>query len=121
MEPWPRRPAGLVRLLALPGIGRAYLYNHIRLPDRDQAFHTHPFRLRIGTALDTRLSVNAFLQYNSAVDLISTNVRFRYTIRDAMIFESSIARPSTMTVTGCGCRCRTHERFFVKYTRTLLF
>lgn len=59
-----------------------YLLNHIRFADRDQQLVAHIFRMRIGTALNTRLSVNTFVQYNSTSDLFSTNLRFRYNFRE---------------------------------------
>ncbi|MEZ4702488.1 MAG: DUF5916 domain-containing protein [Rhodothermales bacterium] len=59
-----------------------YEYSRIRFPDRDQEFDAHIARLRIGTALNTMLSANAFIQYNSAVDRISTNLRLRYNFRE---------------------------------------
>lgn len=60
----------------------SYQYNRIRFPDRDQRFDAHLARLRIGTALNTRVSTNAFLQLNSAAHGLSANVRFRYNFRE---------------------------------------
>ncbi|HET6567387.1 MAG TPA: DUF5916 domain-containing protein [Rhodothermales bacterium] len=59
-----------------------YQYSHIRFPERDQTFDAHLVRLRIGTALNTKLSTNAFLQYNSAIEVMSANVRFRYNFQE---------------------------------------
>jgi hypothetical protein len=59
-----------------------YEYSRIRFPDRDQRFDAHVARLRIGTALNTMLSANAFVQYNSTVDRFSTNLRLRYNFRE---------------------------------------
>ena len=59
-----------------------YEYSRIRFPDRDQALDVHVSRLRIGTALNTMLSANAFIQYNSAADRFSTNLRLRYNFRE---------------------------------------
>ena len=60
----------------------SYLYNQIRFPDRDQRFDAHLARLRIGTALNTKVSTNAFIQFNSATNTVSANVRFRYNFRE---------------------------------------
>jgi hypothetical protein len=60
----------------------SYLFNRIRLPDRDQRFDSHLARLRIGTALNTKVSANAFIQFNSAANAVSANVRFRYNFRE---------------------------------------
>jgi len=59
-----------------------YQFTGIRFPDRDQRLDVHLARLRIGTALDTRLSTNAFIQFNSTAHLVSANVRFRYNFRE---------------------------------------
>lgn len=52
------------------------------VPDRDQGFDAHLARLRIGTALNTKVSTNAFIQFNSATNTVSANVRFRYNFRE---------------------------------------
>lgn len=63
-------------------LGGSYAFNHIEFPDRNQAFNVHVARLRVRTALNTRISTNAFLQYNSVTNSVSTNVRFRYNFRE---------------------------------------
>ena len=63
-------------------LAASYLYNQIRFPDRDQRFDAHLARLRIGTALNTKVSTNAFIQFNSATNTVSANVRFRYNFRE---------------------------------------
>jgi hypothetical protein len=60
----------------------SYQFTRIRSPARDQAFDLHLARLRIGTAVNTKLSTNAFLQFNSATHTVSANVRFRYNMRE---------------------------------------
>jgi hypothetical protein len=59
-----------------------YQFTRVRFPARDQRFDAHLARVRVGTALDTRLSTNAFLQFNSAAHTVSANVRFRYNFRE---------------------------------------
>lgn len=59
-----------------------YALNAVRFPDRDQELNAHIARLRVRSAIDTRLSLNAFVQYSSAANFISTNVRFRYNVRE---------------------------------------
>ena len=59
-----------------------YELNVVRFPKRDQGFNAHVIRLRTRAALNTRISLNAFVQYNSASDRVSTNVRFRYNFRE---------------------------------------
>ncbi len=59
-----------------------YRFDRIRFPDRDEGFDVHLARLRIGTALNTKVSTNAFIQFNSANHTVSANVRFRYNFRE---------------------------------------
>ncbi len=60
----------------------SYRFTRIRFPDRDQRFDAHLARLRIGTAVNTRFSTNAFIQFNSAANTVSANVRFRFNFRE---------------------------------------
>ena len=60
----------------------AYEVNVIRFPKRNQGFNAHVARLRTRAALNTHVSLNAFVQYNSASDRCSTNIRFRYNFRE---------------------------------------
>ncbi len=59
-----------------------YRLDVVRFPSRDQGFDSHLAQLRIQTALDTHLSVSAFLQYSSVADEASANVRLRYNFRE---------------------------------------
>ncbi len=59
-------------------LGPGYELNRLRFSDRDEATTTHLTRLRIQLALDTRVSLATFLQYNSTIDVTSVNARFRY-------------------------------------------
>ncbi len=63
-------------------LASSYRYTRIRFPDRGEHFDAHLARIRIGTALNTEVSTNAFVQYNSATHTISANVRFRYNFRE---------------------------------------
>ena len=59
-----------------------YEVNVIRFPERNQGFNAHVVRLRTRAAMNTHISLNAFVQYNSANDRFSTNIRFRYNFRE---------------------------------------
>jgi hypothetical protein len=59
-------------------LGANYQFSRLRFDDRDQGTNIHLARLRIRTALDSRVSGNAFVQYNSTTDRVEVNVRFRY-------------------------------------------
>ena len=63
-----------------------YQFSRIRFPARDQRLDAHLARLRIGTAVNTKLSTNAFLQFNSTTHSVSANVRFRYNFREGNDF-----------------------------------
>jgi len=56
----------------------SYELNGIRFSKRDQGFDAHVFRLRTQVALNTKVSANAFVQHNSADDIVVTNLRLRY-------------------------------------------
>ncbi len=55
-----------------------YQLSRITFPDRDQAFTAHIARLKAQVMVSAQLSGTAFLQYNSAIDRTSGNVRLRY-------------------------------------------
>ncbi|MFQ5550508.1 MAG: DUF5916 domain-containing protein, partial [Gemmatimonadales bacterium] len=59
-----------------------YEANVVRFGDRNFGFTSHIGRFRTQIALDNRFSLTAFVQFSSAADLVSTNVRFRYNVRE---------------------------------------
>ncbi|GJM28038.1 MAG: hypothetical protein DHS20C17_06730 [Cyclobacteriaceae bacterium] len=59
-----------------------YVYSDADFKDRDELFRFHITRLRIGTAVNRKISTNALVQYNSSIDLFSANIRFRYNFRE---------------------------------------
>ena len=63
------------RHLALSG---AYQLNRIEFGDRRQTFTSHVGRLRSELTFTTSTSAAAFVQYNSADDVVVLNLRFRY-------------------------------------------
>jgi hypothetical protein len=54
----------------------------LRFPDRDQSFDFVLTRLRSQLAFSKSASVAVFLQYSSAADLVTANVRFRLNFRE---------------------------------------
>ncbi|MCC5941111.1 MAG: carbohydrate binding family 9 domain-containing protein [Balneolaceae bacterium] len=64
----------------------SYLYNLLDAGLDEDWFSVHVGQLRIRTAVNTRLSTNAFIQFNSAANIAATNVRFRYNFRDGNDF-----------------------------------
>jgi hypothetical protein len=59
-------------------LGAEYQYNRVRFSDRNLAFDVHLARIRAQLGMNTKASVNAFVQYNTADDALSANIRFRY-------------------------------------------
>lgn len=100
-----------------------YVYNHANFADRDELFKSHITRFSIGTALNRKISTNALVQYNSAADLFSANVRFRYNFREGqdlwVVFNSGLYTnrldytPNLPTVDT--------QSILVKYIHTFVF
>ena len=55
-----------------------YRFDRISFSDRDQGFSNHIVGMRALYMLNTKISATAFIQYNTAVDAMITNLRFRY-------------------------------------------
>jgi hypothetical protein len=104
-------------------ISTEYVYNHIDFSTRNQILDSHILRLRIGTALNSKISTNALVQYNSGISLVSANIRFRYNFREGndlwIVFNEGLnttrfdynpEKPLSDT-----------ESFLIKYTHTFLF
>jgi hypothetical protein len=63
-------------------LSAGYQVNIVRFPDRNEGFDAHLLRLRSRVSLNTKLSVNAFVQFSNTADYGSANVRFRYNFRE---------------------------------------
>jgi hypothetical protein len=59
-------------------LGGIYRIDLIRFPDRNQRLNNHIAGLRALYMFSTKLSLSAFVQYNSAINKVISNVRFRY-------------------------------------------
>jgi hypothetical protein len=59
-----------------------YQFNGYRFPDRDKRFIAHIARLRVLNTWSIKFSTSAFIQYNSAIDAVIANIRFRYNPRE---------------------------------------
>ncbi|MCK4894087.1 MAG: hypothetical protein KAT07_08970, partial [Calditrichia bacterium] len=59
-----------------------YQFNRINLSARNQNFEAHILRLRALLMLSTKLSLSAFVQRNSANDIVIINFRLRYNPRE---------------------------------------
>jgi hypothetical protein len=71
-----------------------YNYNYGEFNDRGDLLNFHIARLRIGTAVNRKISTNALLQYNGSQDLFAMNVRFRWNFREGqdlwIVFNSGL-------------------------------
>ncbi|HLE57258.1 MAG TPA: DUF5916 domain-containing protein [Rhodothermia bacterium] len=63
-------------------LAASYDIARITLPDPDTEFWVHLTGMRAQIGFDRHASINGFIQYNSADDLFSANVRFRYNFRE---------------------------------------
>jgi hypothetical protein len=59
-------------------LGGIYQYDYVRFPDRDQVLRNQIVGIRALYMFNTKLSLSAFLQYNTAIDKVISNVRFRF-------------------------------------------
>ncbi|MEE9461924.1 MAG: hypothetical protein V3V53_08835, partial [Bacteroidales bacterium] len=59
-----------------------YVFSKVDFPERDQHFISHIGRIKALLMFSTKLSVSAFIQYNSETHFVSSNIRFRYNPRE---------------------------------------
>jgi hypothetical protein len=67
-------------------IGGFYGFDRATFPGRDQKFVAHIGRLHVLAMLSTKFSATAFVQYNSAADAVTANLRIRYNPREGNDF-----------------------------------
>lgn len=100
-----------------------YAYNMGRFEDRNSDLNFHLGRLRLGTAINRKISTNALLQYNGAEDLFAMNIRFRWNFKEGqdfwVVYNSGINTKrylSVPTLPALNARA-----LLVKYTHTFIF
>lgn len=71
--------ANISKHLQLEGM---YEFNAVEFPDRNQKLIDHIVQLKILAFLNSKFSLVSLAQYNSAIDKIITNIRFRYNPRE---------------------------------------
>ena len=59
-----------------------YQIEDVRFGERDQGFRAHIVRLGTAARLDTRISSGALIQYSSAANSVTVNLRLRYNPRE---------------------------------------
>lgn len=67
-------------------IGLYYRIDRVKFPEREREFTNHIVRLNGLMTLTTKSSFSAFVQYNTAIDGVVGNIRFRYNPRDGNDF-----------------------------------
>ncbi|MEE9374241.1 MAG: DUF5916 domain-containing protein [Saprospiraceae bacterium] len=104
-------------------LGLQYSYNNATFKDREESFNVHIVRLRIGTAVNAKLSTNAFMQYSSSADVFSANVRFRYNFKEGndlwIVLNEGINTDKLKTVPSLPTFSQ--ESILIKYLHTFLF
>ncbi len=93
-------------------VGGSYQFTRLRFPVRQQEVDIHLPSLRIGAALNVRLSGTTLVQYNSITERLDLNVRVRYNFSEGtdlwLVYND-----------GLDESLRSQARaFMVKYTRT---
>jgi hypothetical protein len=63
-------------------LGGSYNFDHVVVSKRDVSMTNHIIGLKALYMLNTKFSINAFIQYNTAVNEVITNLRFRYNPRE---------------------------------------
>ncbi|MFH1941967.1 MAG: DUF5916 domain-containing protein, partial [bacterium] len=63
-----------------------YQLNLLKFPKRNQQFTCHICRLKALLMFNIKFSIMAFIQYNSAGDAVTTNIRLRYNPREGVDF-----------------------------------
>ncbi len=104
-------------------LGAGYEINRLNFSDRGASTTAHLARLRVQVALNTRVQMSTFAQYNSANDLASFNARFRYHFREGtdlwLVFNEGV---NTLLDNGLDPRLtRSAGRaFMIKYSHALI-
>lgn len=100
-----------------------YAFNYIEFPERNRQFDSHLARFRIRAALNTAVSLNSLLQYNSTANQVSANTRFRYNFSEGsdlwIVYDEGL---NTNLTRRTPTLPRTTSRsLMVKYTYTFHF
>jgi hypothetical protein len=66
--------------------GLTYYLDYVDFPEREMRFTNHILGFKGLMTLTTSTSLAAFLQYNTAIDRVIANVRFRYNPREGNDF-----------------------------------
>ncbi len=103
-------------------LGLTYYFDYVNL-SQSMSFINHILGVRGLMTLTTKTSLSAYIQYNTAVDKVVTNIRFRYNPREGNDFyivydeglNSDLARESPRLPFSSG------RTVLLKYTYTFMF
>lgn len=103
-------------------LGADYQWTRLRFDARDQGVDVHLARLRVRTALDSKASGNAFVQYNSTSDRLDLNVRLRYNFSEGrdlwLVLNEGLATDRLPDPSLPELPRSLSRTFVVKYTHT---
>ena len=103
-------------------LGLSYYFDYVNLPS-STSFINHIMGIRGLLTVTTKTSLSAYIQYNTAIDKIVTNIRFRYNPREGNDFyivydegmNSDLARETPRLPYSTG------RTLLLKYTYTFRF
>jgi hypothetical protein len=104
-------------------IGGTYNYDYIDFPKRDLTMTNHILGVKALFMLNTKLSANAFIQYNTAVHEIITNFRIRYNPKEGndLYLMFNEGRNTDLTRQKPKLPVYSSRAVMVKYTYTFNF
>jgi hypothetical protein len=99
-----------------------YQFTALRFPVRRQEADIHLASLRIGTALNVRLSGTTLIQFNSTSERLDLNLRVRYNFREGtdlwFVYNEGLDTSDRPDFIGQDVPRSQSRAFLVKYTRT---
>jgi hypothetical protein len=106
-------------------LGTDYQITALRFPVRNQSVDLHVARLRIRTALNAATSGNAFIQYNSTLNRMDFNMRFRYAFAEGtdlwVVYNEGLDTDRSSDPLGVQSPLSLARTLIVKYSHTFAF
>lgn len=104
-------------------LSATYQYNTASFTERELIFKTHIFRLNGTLVFNTKLSVSAFVQYNSSIHAILANGRLRYNPKEGIDLYLVYNEGYNTDRYGYNPSLpfSSQRTFMVKYTHTLIW
>jgi len=103
-------------------LGADYQFTRLDFGDRDQRANIHLTRLRIRTAVDSRLSGNAFVQYSTTSDQVDLNVRVRYNFAEGtdlwLVYNEGLRTERDLLLDGPRLPLSQSRTLMLKYSYT---